>query len=48
MDYIAQQVPHSMGFSREEYWSRLPFPSQDLPDSGVELECPALQADCTV
>ena len=35
-----------MGFSRQEYWSELPFPSAgDLPDSGVELRSPALQAD---
>ena len=38
-----------MGFSSQEYWSRLPFPSPgDLPDSGVErasLESPALQVD---
>ena len=32
-----------MGFSRQEYWSGLPFPSPgDLPDSGIELELPAL------
>ena len=38
-----------MGFSRQEYWSRLPFPSLgDLPDPGIELTSPvspALQAD---
>ena len=27
MDYIAYQAPLSMGFSRQEYWSGLPFPS---------------------
>ena len=33
----------SMGFSRQEYWSGLPFiPSGDLPDPGIELESPAL------
>ena len=33
----ARQTPLSMGFSREEYWSRLPFPSPgDLPDPGIE------------
>ena len=32
-----------MGFSRQEYWSRLPFPSPgDLPDSGIEPRSPAL------
>ena len=31
------QDPLSMGFSRQEYWSRLPFPSSgDLPDPGME------------
>ena len=38
-----------MGFSRQEYWSRLPFPPLgDLPDPGIELESstsPALQED---
>ena len=35
-----------MRFSRQEYWSRLPFPSpEDLPDSGTEPGSPALQAD---
>ena len=35
-----------MGFSRQEYWSGLPFPSPgDLPDLGVEPWSPALQAD---
>ena len=35
-----------MGFSRQEYWSVLPFPSPaDLPNPGVEPESPALQAD---
>ena len=34
---VAQQVPLSMGFSRQEYWSGLPCPPpRDLPDSGVE------------
>ena len=36
---VAHQVPLSMGFSRQEYWSRLPFPpSGDLPDLGIEPE----------
>ena len=35
-----------MGFSRQEYWSGLPFPSPgDLPDPGIEHRSPALQAD---
>ena len=43
---IAHQAPPSMGFSRQEYWSGLPFPSPgDLPDSGIEPRSPALQAD---
>ena len=40
------QAPLSMGFSRQEYWSGLPFrPPGDLPDPGIELGSPALQAD---
>ena len=36
----------SVGFSRKEYWSGLPFPSPgDLTDPGIELGCLALQAD---
>ena len=47
--YVACQAPPSMGFSRQEYWSRLPFPSSgDLPNPGIEPKCPALQADSTV
>ena len=35
-----------MGFSRQEYWSELPFPSPgDLPDPGIEPRSPTLQAD---
>jgi len=35
-----------MGFSRQEYWHELPFPSpRDLPDPGIEPMSPALQAD---
>ena len=35
-----------MGFSRQEYWSALPFPPPgDLPDSGIKPRSPALQAD---
>ena len=41
--------PDSMEFSRQEYWSGLPFPSpRDLPDPGIELRSPALQAFFTV
>ena len=43
---VARQAPLSMGFSREEYWSGLPFPSPgDLPDPGIKPRSPALQAD---
>ena len=43
---VAYQVPLSMGFSRQEDWSGLPFPSPgDLPDPGMEPGSPALQAD---
>ena len=43
---VAYHAPPSMGFSRQEYWSGLPFPSPgDLPDPGIEPESPAFQAD---
>ena len=43
---IAHQAPRSMGFSRREYWSGLPFPSLGyLPYPGIEPRSPALQAD---
>ena len=43
---LAHQAPLSMGCSRQEYWSGLPFPSPgDLPDPGIEPRSPALQAD---
>ena len=43
---VACQAPLSMGFSRQEYWSGLPFPFPgDLPNPGIELMSPALQAD---
>ena len=43
---VALQGPPSMGFSRQEYWSGLPFPSPgDLPDPGIEPRSPAFQAD---
>ena len=42
----AHQAPPSMGFSRQEYWSGLPFPSpQDLHKLGHKPGSPALQAD---
>ena len=41
---VTYQAPLSMGFSRQEYWSGLPFPSPwDLPDPGMEPGSPALQ-----
>ena len=43
---LAHQAPPSMGFSRQEYWSGLPFPSPgDLPDPGIEPRSPTLQTD---
>ena len=43
---VAYQAPPSMGFSRQEYWSGLPFPSPgDLPDPVMEPRSPTLQAD---
>ena len=43
---VAYQAPPSMGFSRQEYWSGLPFPSPgDLLNPGIEPGSPALQAD---
>ena len=50
---VARQAPLSMGFSCQEYWSELSFLSPgDLPDPGIELGSPALQAGslqlCTV
>ena len=42
----ASQTPLSMGFSRQEYWSGVPFPCPgDLPDSRIEPGSPALQVD---
>ena len=47
MDYIAYQAPLSMEFSRQEYWSGLPFPTpRDLSDAGIEpmsLASPAME-----
>ena len=43
---VACQAPRSMGSSRQEYWSGLPFPSPgDLPYPGIESGSPVLQAD---
>ena len=43
---VAHQAPPSMGFSRQEYWSGLPFLSPgDLPDPGIKPRSPTLQAD---
>ena len=40
---VGHQAPPSMGFSRQENWSGLPFPSPgDLPDPGIEPRSPAL------
>ena len=46
MDHIAYQDPLSMEFSKQEYWSGLPFPPPgELPNPGTEPTPPALQAD---
>ena len=38
---VARQAPRSVGFSRQEYWSGLPFPlSGDIPDPGIETASP--------
>ena len=43
---VAYEDPPSMEFSRQEYWSGLPFPSPgDLPNPGIKPGSPALQAD---
>ena len=44
---VARQAPLSMGFSRQEYWSGLPFPSPGvgIPDPGIEPTSPALQVN---
>ena len=43
---ITHQTPQSMEFSRQEYWSGMPFlPPGDLPDPGIEPQSPVLQAD---
>ena len=46
---VAHQAPPSMGFSRQVYWSGLPFPSPgDLPDLGIEPRSPEFQADALI
>ena len=46
---VACHAPPSLGFSRQEYWSGLPFTSPgDLPNPGTEPRSPALQVDSTV
>ena len=46
---VALQTPLSMGLSRLEYWSGLPFPSpRDFPNPGIEPWSPALQADSSL
>ena len=43
---VAYQAPPSMGFSRQEYWSGVPFPSPgDLPKPGIKPSSPAFQLD---
>ena len=43
---VSHQIPLSMGFPRQKYWSGLPFPSPgDLTDPRIEPVSPALQAD---
>ena len=43
---VDYQAPSSMGFSRQEYWSGLPFPSLGhLPDPGIKPGSPTMQAD---
>ena len=46
---MARHSPMSVGFSRQEYWSGLPFPSPgDLLDPGIEPRSPVMQADSLV
>ena len=43
---VTLQAPSLMGFSRQEYWDWLPFPSpRDLPNPGIKPGSPALQTD---
>ena len=44
---VGHQAPLFMGFSKQEYWGRFPFPPPgDLPYPGIKPESPALQMDC--
>ena len=44
--FLALQTPLSMGFPRQEHWSRVPFPTPgDFPNPGIEPISPAWQAD---
>ena len=46
---VAYHAPPSMGFSRQEYWSGLPFPSpEDLPNPGTEPGSPTLIRHFTI
>jgi len=46
---VAYQASLSMGFSGQEYWSGLPFPSPgDLPNPGIKPRSPALEADALI
>ena len=46
MDPIVSQASLSVGFSTQEYWTGLPFPSPEkCPNTGMKLGSPALQAD---
>ena len=42
---VVHQAPPSMGFSKQDYWSGLPFPSPGDPNPRIESESPALQAN---
>ena len=42
---MACQAPLFMEFSKQEYWSGLPFPFPDLHNSGIEPRCPMFQVD---
>ena len=45
---VDSHAPLTMGFSRQEYWSELSFPSPgDLPNPGMETRSPALQEDAS-
>ena len=44
---VAHQAPLSMGFSKQEYWSGLPFPSPgDLPDPGIQTQVSCIAGRC--